>query len=100
MSGGAITAVVVGLIVGLSILDLALTYFEVLWRRPDRAARTERLESRVMLVLAAASPPAMAYALINGKLLPAMTLALCAYLFFSSYRRDKQRLEREADPAG
>jgi hypothetical protein len=42
-----------------------------------------------MLVLVAACLPAIAYALIHGRLWPAATCAFCAFVVLSSYRRIK-----------
>lgn len=91
MSGGAIIAIVVGLV----LLDLAVWHFEVLWHRSDRTARVERLESRAMLVLAAACLPAIAYGLTQGRVWPAAVCAFSALCLLNSYRRSEQRLERE-----
>lgn len=91
MSGGAVIAIVVGLVM----LDVAVLHFEILWHRPDKRARVERLERKVMLVLAAACLPAIAYGLSQGRLWPAAACALGAFAMLSSYRRNKQTLERE-----
>lgn len=97
MSAGAIIAVVAGLVI---LGDLAVWHFEVLWHRPDKRARVERLESKAMLVLAAALVPAIAYGLTQGRLWPAAACAFSAFVMLSSYRRSKQRLEREISGRG
>jgi hypothetical protein len=89
--GALITVVAVAVILG----DIALLHSEILWHRPDKRARVERLEGKVMLVLAAACIPAIAYALARGRLWPAAACALCAFSVLSSYRRNKQMLDRE-----
>jgi hypothetical protein len=92
MSTGAIIAVVGGLVI---LGDLAVWHFEVLWHRPDRRARAERLENKAMLVLAAALVPAIAYGLTQGRWWPVAACAFSAFVLLSSYRRGKQRQERE-----
>lgn len=94
MSGGAITAVVVGLV----ILDIAVLHFEILWHRADKRARVERLESKVTLVLAAACLSAFAYALTQGRWWPAAVCALGAFAMSSSYSRNKQERESHDPP--
>jgi hypothetical protein len=75
--------------------DIAVLRSGTLWHRPDKSARVERLEIKAMLVLAAACLPAIAYALTQGRLWPAATLAFGAFVVLSSRRMIKQSLERE-----
>jgi hypothetical protein len=91
MSGGAIAAILVGLVM----LDLAVWHFEILWHRPNRRAGMERLESRVRLVLVAAALAAIPFALVQGRFLPAAACALAAYVALSNYRSTRQRRERK-----
>jgi hypothetical protein len=94
MSGGAVTAIIVGLLM----LDIAVFRFEILWHKPEKRATAERVESKVMLVLAAACLPAIAYALSQGRLWTAATCAFCAFAVLGSYRRSKLSLARELSP--
>jgi hypothetical protein len=89
MSGGAIVAIVVGLVV---ILNLALWLFEV--RRPDKRAGVERVMGKVTLVLAAVALAVIPFALSQGRFWAAALLAFNAYVLLSN-RRTKQRLARE-----
>jgi hypothetical protein len=86
MSGGAIIAIIVGLV----ILDLAVDHFGILWYRPNRRAGTERLRSKVTLVLAAAALAVIPFALSQGRFLAAAVLAFNLYVLLSN-RGIKQR---------
>jgi hypothetical protein len=90
MSGGAIVAILVGLL----LLDLAVWHFEILWYRPSKRAGAERLRNKVTLVLAAAGLAAIPYALSQGKVWAAAACALNVFVLLSN-RRTMQRLERE-----
>lgn len=89
MGDGAIVAILVGLV----ILDLAASHFEILWHKPNRRVGMERLESRVSLVLAAAGLALIAYALSQGRLWPAAVLAFSVFVLLSN-RRTRQGWER------
>jgi len=92
MSGGAIITFAVCLVI---LGDIAVLRSGTLWHRPEKRAGVERLESKVMLALAAACLPTIAYALTQGRLWPAATLAFGAFVMLISRRRIKQSLGRE-----